>query len=235
MSSVMPASRTTIREPPPLADVEHPGDEPARPGDEQAPGLDRERGPAAGPRAAPRGSAAAAAQGGDGTGRGTVRPAGTERPGSHRRRRACRRRAGRRRGARAGRAPGGRASRHASTAPEPRADVEVDARARRSGPSGPPPASIGRRQLVVAIPNLLVPAPTARPAWVSGLTVRVEPQEHVEPRPPARPRPAARGRSPARAAASTSDSIATQRSGCPRPPRAPPPAGRRRSCRSPRA
>ena len=39
-----------------------------------------------------------------------------------------------------------------------------------SGPSGPPPASMAAASSSSRIPNLLAPAPTARPACVSGLT-----------------------------------------------------------------
>ena len=39
-----------------------------------------------------------------------------------------------------------------------------------SGPSGPPPASMAAASSSSRIPNLLAQAPTARPAWVSGLT-----------------------------------------------------------------
>ncbi len=101
------------------------------------------------------------------------------------------------------------ASRHASTAPSWDPTCRWMPRG-RSGPSGPPLASMASAISVSVIPNLDVPAPTANSARVSGATSGLSRYRTSSRRPPP-----ARRTSLASAAASSGDSIATQRSGVP--------------------
>ena len=206
MSSVIPASRTTWR-PAALADVEDARRPASRPG-RRAPGRVRSRGGSGGGR---RGSASSRAgqlareprrawvparRAGQ-TGnppptssvsnvvdrcRATARPAPA--PCGRRRARHRPRRAATRRG---GGCPRG-----------------------RSGPSGPPPASMAAAISVSVMPNLAAPRPDGEAGERLGRDVRVEPVEDVE----RRRAGAGRARS-ASAAASSGDSMAIQRSGCP--------------------
>ena len=105
------------------------------------------------------------------------------------------------------------ASRQASTAPSCEPTWRWMPRG-RSGPSGPPPAVIAAAISISVMPNLLDPAPTARPACVSGATSGLR-RYRTSTR---RPRPARRARrraSDPSAPASSGDSSAIQRSGRP--------------------
>ena len=176
----------------PLAHVEHRGDEPAGARDEEPSGLHRPAPRPAVRSGCPRGAPAARGR----TARARGRSSRSPRPGSRRRHRACRRPAARHARARPARAPRRTASRQASIAPELRADVEVDPRA-----AGSPRLAAARSTVSVSsvsvIPNFEAPAPTASPAWVSGVDVRVEcGRARRAGRSPAPPRP---GRRPRRA------------------------------------
>ena len=210
-----------------LADVEHARDEPAGPGDERPPGLDGEaRRPAVGRDGVEeRGQLAREPLG------RRRRLADGSRPGTRRRRRACR--TSRSSPARGRPPPGPRrtASRQASTAPSCDPTWRWIPRG-RSGPSGPPPASIASAISVSVIPNLDGAGTDRQPGQRLGRDVGVEPVEDVEPE--AHHRPGARAR-PAPPASSRRLQRDPAQAG-PRPrPRGPRRAGRPGSCRSPRA
>ena len=102
------------------------------------------------------------------------------------------------------------ASRHASTAPSCDPTCRWMPRG-RSGPSGPPPASIASPISVSVMPNLLAPDPTASPAWVSGVTSGFSRYRTSRRSPAFLVRRTARASAPA----SSGDSSAIQRSGEP--------------------
>ena len=199
-----PASRTTWR-PAAVADVEDAGDQPAGTRDEGPAGLDRQAARAGGRRGRPR--AAPAAPGRTAPARATAGPSG--RTGNPPPRSSVSNVSIDRATARPARAPCGR--RRATRRPRRAATRRgggcraggADRRGRRR-PRWPPPISVS------AIPNLAAPAPTARPACVSGVDVRVEPVQDVEAEPGLFARRDGEARAPA---ASSGDSSATQRSG----------------------
>ena len=147
----------------PLADVEHARHEPARLRDEEPAGLDGQarRPPVRGQRVEQRPDLAAEVLGGR-----HGRPG--RRPGTRRRRRTCRSPRVPRRSARETARPRRTASRQASTAPSCEPTWRWIPRA-RSGPSSGSPATAPVSSVSV-MPNFEDPRPTARPAWVSGVT-----------------------------------------------------------------
>ena len=149
---------------PALADVKHPGDEPARAGDQEPAWFDREAGR----------RRSAGSPGGPGISRANRagprrRARRRRRPGSRRRDRACRSR--RSHHARARRPPQHAGRRRATHRPHRAASRRGGgSRAGRSGPGGRLRPRSRSAISASVIPNFEPPAPTARPGRVSGAT-----------------------------------------------------------------
>ena len=209
MSSVIPASITTIRpQPGTLAHVEHARHDHARtapPGTARAPSPGDAGAEPAGIAASSRAASSAKRAGG-----GTVPGIAHREPAAHVERVHARPAGGEQREQREA-PPHGVAPRvHRA---QLRADVEVDARGSAAAPSSGVAASAAVSSVSV-IPNLLAPWPTASPAWVSGDTSglsRSSTSSGAARRAPARPAPAIA----ASASSSSALSTATQRRGSP--------------------
>ena len=188
ISSVIPGVEDDLA-PAAIADVEDPPDEPARPGDDEPPGLDREAARAGDRPGSPR--AGPAARGRTAPGRGPARR--TAGPGTRRRRRACRDPAGRRGAGRAPRARGGRrrARRRPRRAAIRRGDGSRAAGRRRRSPRARSTAAVSS---VSVIPNFEPPAPDGQRRLGLGVRRRgsAGTRTSIGGR-PARPRPARQG------------------------------------------